>query len=115
MEKILPDTQTIEASYILVAYRGALRASDKIMRSKEQARKRIEEAAAKLKRGADFAKIAQEYSDDAASAARGGMLGAFPRSSMVKPFADAAFALKVNEVSGVVETPFGFHLILRTK
>jgi protein-disulfide isomerase len=111
----LAQADTIEASHILVSYHGAQRAADSVTRSKQEARKRAEEALSKLRHGADFAKIAAEYSDDASSAARGGALGAFPRASMIKPFADAAFALKVNALSGVVETPFGFHLILRTK
>jgi hypothetical protein len=106
---------TVEASHILVAYQGALRASSGITRSKAEARKRAEEALAKLKNGADFAQIASQYSDDPGTATRGGALGSFPRASMVKPFGDAAFALNVNELSGVIETDFGFHLILRTK
>jgi len=106
---------TIEASHILIAYQGALRASAGITRSKAEARKRAEEALAKLKKGADFAQIAREYSDDPGTAGRGGTLGSFPRTVMVKPFADTAFALKLNELSGVLETDFGFHLILRTR
>ena len=61
--------------------------------------------------GADFAVLAQEYSIDAASGANGGALGWFMRGQMVKEFEDVAFSTPVGEVSGVVETQYGFHII----
>ena len=61
--------------------------------------------------GEDFDALAQEYSDDQGTAQQGGDLGFFERGSMVAPFENAAFALDVGEVSGVVETPFGLHII----
>jgi parvulin-like peptidyl-prolyl isomerase len=60
--------------------------------------------------GEDFAALARQYSQDNV-AQEGGDLGYFPRGMMVKPFEDAAFALKKNQVSDVVETQFGMHLI----
>ncbi len=65
-----------------------------------------------LKDGADFAKVAEEKSKDPGSAKNGGDLGYFTKGSMVKPFADAAFAMKPGDVSDKpVKTEFGYHII----
>ena len=64
----------------------------------------------KLVAGGDFAKIAQE-SSDCPSKAKGGDLGAFAKGQMAKPFEDAAFSQKVNDIGPVVETQFGYHII----
>lgn len=61
--------------------------------------------------GEDFAAMAREYSDDSGTAQQGGDLGWFERGDMVEPFEEAAFALEGGEVSGVVETPYGLHII----
>jgi peptidyl-prolyl cis-trans isomerase SurA len=61
--------------------------------------------------GADFDSLAREYSDDPGSGAKGGDLGLFERRQMVQPFDEAVFKLKIGEVSDVVKTRFGFHLI----
>ncbi len=78
---------------------------------KAEARKKIEEVQQKLKDGGDFAALAKEYSEGPSST-KGGDLGYFRRGQMVKPFEDAALALKPNEVSDIVETRFGYHLII---
>jgi len=66
----------------------------------------------RLNSGEDFAKLAEEYSIDG-SRRRGGDLGLFGRGIMVKEFESAAFSLKPGEVSGIVRTQFGYHIIKR--
>lgn len=105
----------IAAQHILVAYKGAQRAPRTVTRSKAEAQKRADEAAAKAKGGQDFAALVKEYSDEPDAAARLGSLGRFNRDVMARPFTDAAFALEVGEISGSVETPFGFHVIKRNQ
>jgi parvulin-like peptidyl-prolyl isomerase len=74
-------------------------------------RQKAEEVLRRAKAGEDFATLARQFSEDPSSKAEGGDLGWFGRGQMVKEFEDAAFALKDNEVSGIVETKFGLHLI----
>lgn len=78
--------------------------------TKKAARDAIDAAAKRIAAGEDFATVAKEVSDDS-SAASGGDLGKFERGRMVPAFEEAAFALSVGQVSGVVESPFGYHLI----
>lgn len=66
---------------------------------------------AELKAGKDFAKLAAQYSTDEGNAKSGGDLGFFGRGRMVPEFEDAAFKLNVGEVSGLVKTQFGYHII----
>jgi peptidyl-prolyl cis-trans isomerase D len=79
------------------------------------ARKRIERILAQLKKSpGNFAQLAKGNSQDPGSAEKGGDLGYFPRGAMVKPFEDAVFSLKVNQISDVVRSDFGFHVIRLT-
>ncbi len=76
-----------------------------------QTEKEAEDLIKRLKKGADFAKLAQQFSLDHVSAKKGGDLGYFSKDQMVKPFADAAFSLKVGQISKPVKTRFGYHII----
>jgi len=80
-------------------------------KARAAARTKADDVLAKVKKGADFAKLAQEVSEDPGSASKGGDLGLFARGHMVPAFDAAAFALEPGTVSDVVETPFGFHVI----
>jgi peptidyl-prolyl cis-trans isomerase C len=97
--------EQVRASHILIKVDKSADASQK-----ELARKKIEEIQQKIKDGGDFAALAKEFSQ-CPSSAKGGDLGYFRRGQMVKPFEDAAFSLKAGEVSDIVETQFGYHII----
>jgi peptidyl-prolyl cis-trans isomerase D len=85
-------------------------------KDKEGARKVAQEVLAKVRANpADFAKLAKQYSKDPGSADKGGDLGLFGRNMMVKPFEDAAFSLKEGQISDLVESDFGFHIIRVTE
>ena len=77
---------------------------------KAQAKATAQDTLAKLKAGADFATLARERSNDS-SAQNGGDLGLIPKGRTPGPFDEAAFTLKPGTISGIVETPFGFHII----
>jgi hypothetical protein len=76
-------------------------------------RRILEGIIAQLHHGASFATLAERYSEDPGSKASGGSLGLVSRGQMVRPFEDAAWALKPGEMSGVVQTAFGYHVIWR--
>jgi hypothetical protein len=109
----LPDE--ISASHILISYKGADRADSKITRSKQAARKEAERICGLITNGGkDFAGMAKKHSDGP-SGTKGGDLGSFKFEVMAQPFSEAAFDLNIDEVSEVVETGFGFHIIKRTQ
>jgi peptidyl-prolyl cis-trans isomerase D len=91
------------ASHILIASESL---------GKEKAKAKAEEVLQEVqKKPQAFAELAKKYSDDPGSAVQGGDLGFFGRGMMVKPFEDATFALQAGQISGVVESDFGFHII----
>jgi peptidyl-prolyl cis-trans isomerase D len=77
----------------------------------EDRRNKAVEVLKQARSGTDFGGLAQKHSDDPGSRAKGGDLGFFTRDRMVKPFSDAAFAMKTGEISEPVRTPFGWHII----
>jgi parvulin-like peptidyl-prolyl isomerase len=103
--------ESVRASHILLMYQGSMRST--ATRSKEEARREIDTIKQKLADGEDFSWLAKNHSD-CPSGRGGGDLGAFGRGQMVPEFERAAFALGIGSVSDVVETPFGYHLIMRT-
>ncbi len=100
----------VQASHILICYKGAASCTNE--RTKEEALTLVNSLKKTITK-ASFADVAKKNSDDASNASTGGDLGFFSRSTMVKPFSDAAYGLKDGEISDVVETQFGYHLILK--
>jgi peptidyl-prolyl cis-trans isomerase C/peptidyl-prolyl cis-trans isomerase SurA len=103
----------ITASHILVSWDTC--GLEGVTRTQDEARTLIDEIEAGIAAGdVSFSDAAIEHSD-CPSGVDGGNLGAFGRGAMVPPFDEAAFALQPGEISGVVETQFGYHLIQRTE
>jgi NIMA-interacting peptidyl-prolyl cis-trans isomerase 1 len=108
----------VQASHILVKHADSRRPSSwreaSITRSKEEAMRILQGYRDQIVTGkARFEDIARTQSD-CSSAERGGDLGPFRRGQMQKPFEDATYALQVGELSGIVDTDSGVHIILRT-
>jgi peptidyl-prolyl cis-trans isomerase C len=79
--------------------------------AKKKAKSDAQSVLAQLKKGGDFAALAKQYSQDPGSAPNGGDLGFVTKGQTVPAFEQAAFAMKPGQLSGVVESPFGFHVI----
>ena len=95
----------VKASHILIKVD-----STAAQAQKDAAKKEIEGLLKRVKSGEDFAAVAKEKSQ-CPSSANGGDLGFFSKGQMVKPFEDAAFSMKPGEISDIVETQFGYHII----
>lgn len=91
--------------HILFSTRGKSEAE------KAQVRAKAEQVLQQAKNGKDFAELAKQYSEDPGSKEKGGLYEDFGRGQMVKPFEEAAFNLDVGEISDLVETRFGYHII----
>ncbi len=96
--------ESVDISHILMQVKPSESAT-------KAAYEKAEKILKQLKDGADFAKLASEYSDDPASAKRGGDLGMIKRGDFVPEFENAAYKLKDGEISGIVQTQFGYHII----
>ncbi len=111
-EKNLKDfelPEMVKAKHILIRPDASAKDREK---AKREARIKAEEVLKKIKSGGNFSQLASVYSHDPGSKKQGGELGWFQRGVMVKSFENAAFSLKKGEVSGVVETDFGYHIIM---
>jgi peptidyl-prolyl cis-trans isomerase NIMA-interacting 1 len=107
------DPVQIRAMHVLVQYQGAKTAKMHIVRFRDEACLRAMEARDELRAGTDVAGVVNKYSDEPGAEARAGSLGTIERKDVVPTFADAAFGLLPGEISEVVETEFGFHVIMR--
>jgi peptidyl-prolyl cis-trans isomerase D len=106
----LAGTEQRRASHILITA-----GKDMLAVERQKAKARADELLVQVKKApATFAELAKKNSQDPGSGANGGDLDFFARGAMVKPFEDAAFAMKVGDISGVVESDFGYHIIKLT-
>ena len=105
VEKAYGEDKTASVRHILLLTQG------KNEQEKTEARKKIEDILAKAKAGEDFAALAKQFSEDPGSKDNGGFYQDFARGAMVKPFEDAAFSVPVGQISGIVETAYGYHIL----
>lgn len=103
----------VKASHILISTRDD---ADQPLSDEQKAEKLklAEDILTRAKKGEDFAALAREYSDDPGSGEKGGDLGYFSPGMMVPEFNDKAFSMQVGEISDIVETQFGYHIIYLT-
>jgi len=99
----VPHDEMVEAAHILLIVNDSSEDAE--------VKKKAEEVLKLAQSGQDFAELARKYSDDSGSAEQGGYLGSFTRGQMVPEFEAAAFALKADELSGLVRSQYGYHII----
>lgn len=110
------DEPKISALHLVVTHaESVMGKSLHITRTREQAKERASEALARARKGEDFSKLIGEYTEEPHTDQTHGELLNFSRKDAIPSFADAAFKLKVGEISDVVDTPYGYMVILRTK
>jgi peptidyl-prolyl cis-trans isomerase NIMA-interacting 1 len=109
--------ERVAAQHILIMHKDSMRVPEGITRTKEEAHTRAEMVLTKARaRGADFTALAREYTDEPQRpGSTPGDLGRFGRGQMVPAFDAAVFAMQPGQISDLVETPFGYHVIKRTE
>ncbi|MET0390286.1 MAG: peptidylprolyl isomerase [Polyangiales bacterium] len=106
--------ERVGAKHILIGYAGSPKSVPSVTRNEAEAKALAEKVAREVHaEGADWDALASQYTDEPAGKTTGGDLGRFGRGQMVPAFEKAAFALKVGEISDVIKSPFGFHVIRR--
>jgi len=105
IEKAYAGDKTATVRHILLLTQG------KPESEKPQIRKKLEGVLERARKGEDFAALAKEFTEDPGSKEKGGLYEDFERGKMVKPFEDAAFTTPIGQISGIVETAYGFHIL----
>lgn len=107
--------EKVSVKHVLVKWSGAKNPVPTATRTREEACLRALAARDALRSGTDFDAVVTTYSDEPGAASRNGSLGSVERKALVPAFADVAFELAPGEFSDIVETDFGFHVIMRTQ
>ena len=110
-DKIQEAYQTFLNDTLVSVRHILLMTQEKSESEKQKIRKRMEKILKQAQRGEDFAKLAKQYTEDPGSKENGGLYENFPRGQMVKSFEDASFSVPVGEISDIVETNYGYHII----
>ena len=105
----------VTVSHVLVKHVDVDRPAPGVTRSRGEACMRARQALEELKSGKDFEEVVKTFSDERGASTRAGSLGAIEPSQVDPAFARAAFALDIQQVSHVVESRAGFHIVLRTR
>ena len=105
IQKVYQQDKTASVRHIL------LQTQDKSEGEKEEIHKKMEAILSRAKSGEDFAELAKTYSEDPGSKDNGGLYENFGRGQTVEPFENAAFSVPIGEISDIVETTFGYHII----
>ena len=103
----------IRVSHILITFAGSQHVDGVVARSRDEALQRAADVLFRARKGEDFEALAREYSDDPTTAKKGGRMPLIEHGMMVPQFEEAAFSLKPGQISDIVETEFGFHVIKR--
>ncbi|RMG69045.1 MAG: hypothetical protein D6715_00705 [Calditrichaeota bacterium] len=120
LEKELKDAEAVSEEEIQQAYQEdktatvrhiLLSTQGKSKEEKAKIHQKMEKLLERARSGEDFAELAKQYSEDPGSKENGGLYADFPRGKMVPPFDSAAFNTPVGQISGIVETQFGYHIL----